>query len=122
MLEVARIDRINSAEDHWVNLLKTEQRLVRGIALICNRVANFHLSRAFDIGDKITDIARFESWLDKHLGCKHAYFLDLVTRIIAHQSDGLARFHFPGNHAHLPDHPAITVEHRIENESAQDFV
>src|SRR5215472_3550351 len=55
MLEVAGVDRINSAEHHRVNLLKTWQRLARRISLISNRIADFHVSGRFDVRDEIAD-------------------------------------------------------------------
>ena len=43
MLEVAGIDRIDSAENHRMNFLKARQRFARWVALIGNRVADFEL-------------------------------------------------------------------------------
>src|SRR6266513_4327239 len=58
MLEVADVDRINSAEHHRMNFLKAGQRLPRRIALIGDRVADFHVGDGLDVRDKITDVAR----------------------------------------------------------------
>src|SRR5207237_5013614 len=58
MLEVAGVDRINSAENHRVNFLEPGQRVPRGIARVGNGVADFHIGSRFDVGDEITDIAR----------------------------------------------------------------
>ncbi len=58
MLEVASVDRINSAEDHRMNFLKTRQRFARRVTLIGDGVADLHLRRTFDVRDEIADIAR----------------------------------------------------------------
>ena len=57
MFEVAGVDRINPAENHRMNFLKTGQRLARGMPLVGDRVADLHVGSRFDIRDEITDVA-----------------------------------------------------------------
>ena len=122
MLEVASIDRINSAEDHGMNFLKTRQGGARGITLIGNGVTDFYLGSTFDIGNEVADIARIQTRLRIHFRRKYPHFLNLIARIVAHEFNRLVGFHFSRNDAHVADNAPINVEHRIENESAQDLV
>src|SRR5437899_7715997 len=48
VFEIAGVDWINSTEHHWVNFLKTRERVLRRISLIGNCVADLDLCRAFD--------------------------------------------------------------------------
>jgi len=43
MLEVGGVDRINPAEDHGMNFLKAWERLARGMPLVGDGVADFHI-------------------------------------------------------------------------------
>ena len=122
MFEVAGVDRINSAEDHRMNFLKSGQWLARRVALIGNGVADFHVGGAFDVGDEITDITRFQSRLYEHLRREHAHFLDLVARIVAHQFNRVICLHRSRNNAHVTNHAAVNIEHRIKHKSAQCLV
>ena len=56
MFKVARVNRVNSAENHGVNFLKTGQWLPCGIALIGNGIADFHIGGRFNVGDEIADV------------------------------------------------------------------
>ena len=89
MLKVAGVDRINPAEYHWVNFLKSRQRFARGIALIGDRVADFHVGDRFNVGDKITDVARLQPLLGKHFRREYAHFFDFVAAVVAHHPDRL---------------------------------
>src|SRR6478672_6602605 len=122
MFEIGGVDRIDPAEHHRMDFLETRERFGGGMARIGDRVADFHVGGRFDVRDEITDIARVQPRLRIHLGREHADFLDLVTRVVAHQLDGLRMFHFAGNNAHVTDHAAVNIEHRIENQRAQNLV
>ena len=43
MFEVTRVNRINPAEDHWMNFLETEQRFACGMPLVGDRVADLYV-------------------------------------------------------------------------------
>ena len=58
MFEIAGVDRINPAEDHRMNFLKTRQRFAPRVALIGDSVADLNVGGALDVRDKITDVAR----------------------------------------------------------------
>ena len=122
MLKVAGVNRINSAEDHRMNFLKSGQRRARRVTLIGNRIADFHVGGAFDVGDEITDIARFQPRLHEHLRREHAHFLDLVARIVAHQFDRVICLHRSRNDTHVTNHAAVNIEHRIKHQSTQCLV
>src|SRR6185312_15258900 len=108
---VAGVNRVNPAEHHRMNFLKTWQRLPRRIALIRYGIANFYVGGAFDVGDEVANIARLKSWLHIHLGREHSYLLDLVTCVVAHQLDRVRLFHMSGHDAHVADYTAINIEH-----------
>src|SRR5581483_10562107 len=85
MFEVAGIDRINSTENHGMNFLKTWKRFARGMTLVGYGIADLHIGGCLNVRDEITDIARIQLFLWKHLWCKDPNFLDLVARTITHQ-------------------------------------
>ena len=111
MLEIGCVDRINSAEYHRMDFLETRQRLARRVALVCDGVPDLDVGSALNVGDKITNVARFELRLHQHLRRKHTDFLDLVAGVVAHQLDGVIGFHGPRNNAHVADDAAINIEY-----------
>src|SRR5438876_3644468 len=116
MLEIGRVNRINSAEDHRMDFLETGQRFPRGLALVCDGIANFDIGGAFDVSDEIAHVARFEPGLHQHLRRKHTYFLDLIARVVAQQPDGVIGFHRAGDDPYVDrkstrlnsSHPSIS--------------
>src|SRR5947199_48732 len=56
MFEVAGVNRINSAEYHRVNFLKTWQRIARGTTLVGDSVTDFYIGSGFDVRDEVTDV------------------------------------------------------------------
>src|SRR6202011_3963272 len=118
MLEITSVNRVDPAEDHRMNLLKSRQRFTRRISLIGNGVADLHVGDRFDVRDEITDIARLQPLLYKHFRREHSHFLDFVAPVVAHHPDRLIWFHFPRYDPDVTDNSAINVEHGIEDESA----
>ena len=43
VFEVTRVNRVNPAEDHWMNFLETEQRFACGMPLVGDRVADLYV-------------------------------------------------------------------------------
>ena len=84
MFEVAGVNRINSAEHHRMNFLKTWQRIARGTTLVGDSVADFHIGSGFDVRDEVTDVPGTELRLHEHLRGKHADLLNLITGVVAH--------------------------------------
>src|SRR5260370_27773154 len=90
--------------------------------LVRNRVADLHVGSGFDVRDEITDVPGAKLRLYEHLRRKYADLLDLITRTVAHQSNGAISFHRSAHDARAANHTAEDREEPIENQSPTDFI
>src|SRR4029077_3492919 len=56
MFEIAGVNRIDPAENHRMNFLKTGKRLARGVALVGDGVADLDVCSRLDVCDEIPDV------------------------------------------------------------------
>src|SRR5271170_385784 len=119
MLKIGRVDRINPAKYHWMNLLKSGQWFQRRVSLVREGVTNLNLRRRFDVRDEIAHVTRFEFGLSQRFRRKYAHLLDLVMIGGPHQLDGLTRDQAAREDTCVSDHPSIDIEDRIKNQRSQ---
>ena len=122
LLEVGRVDRVDPAEDHWLNLLESGKGFEGRFLGVGEGVSDLDLGCGLDVADEIADIARSHRLGRRHLGGEDPNFLDLVGLIGRHETHLHSRPDLAGEDADIADHAAVGVEKGVEDQSAKDAV
>ena len=120
--EVSGVDRVDAAEDHRLNELKSGERPFGGLARAGECVSDLHLGGGFDVRNDITDVTGEEFFAGKKfglLGLEDADLLDLVVGVGGHQFHRVARFDGTLKDTSVNHHASVSIEVRVEGERLQ---
>jgi hypothetical protein len=116
------VNRVESGEDHGLDLFEARQRLDRGIRVFGDRVADLGIGDIFDIGNKEANFPGLQL-VDLHrLRREDAERFCVKGRAIPHQTDSLTLTQGSLKDAGENDDAAVGVEPGIENQGLQVVV
>ena len=87
-----------------------------------DRVPDLRLMHILQAGDQIADLAGTEDVHGRRLGRHHAGLLGLGLDLGRHEADAGAAGQLALLHPKVGDHPAIRIEHRIEDQCLEGLV
>ena len=117
---VAALVREQARPHHRLRLPVAGERLGGGVlAGDRDRVADLGLVDVLQPGDEVADLAGTERIDRERLGRHHAGLLGLGLDRRRHQTDPRAARQLAVLHADVGDHPAVGVEHRVEDQGPQ---
>src|ERR1041385_6065408 len=122
MFKITGVDRVNPTKHHGMNFLETGEWLTSGVSYFRDSIPDLDIRCALDISNEVTHVPCFKVRLRNHLWGKDTPLLDLVTRHVVHQLDGLARLHLSRDKTHVCNDPSVNIEDGIKYQSAQDIV
>ena len=118
MFVIRRVDRVNPAEHHRMNLLEARQH-ARRIPRICHGVAHLHFLRAFDVSGEITRLTDLQLVADIGLGIETSDFLHFDRFARMQQLHLHPRLQLTVENPDMRDHALVSVEERIKPQRLQ---
>ena len=116
ILKVGCVRREEAAEDDRLRWLKSRQRVMRGVPLVSDRVADARVCDLLDLGGDVADLARAERGDLRHFRAKNPDAIDLVDGVRGHHADAGALLERPVNHANEDDDAEIGVVPGVDEE------
>ena len=113
------LDRVQSGEDHRLQLLESGERLRRLARGFGDRVADLRVANLLDVRDEKADFPDPELFGDIRLWREHPHLLRVVVLALGHQPDLHARPDHAVDDAHDDDDAPVGVVPGIEDERFQ---
>jgi len=122
LLEVGRIDRVDTAEDHRLDFLEAGKGLGCRLLGIGEGVADFDFSGALDVADEVAHVPGAHGLGSRHLRGEDTDLLDLVGLVGRHEADLHAGLNLTGEDSDVADDTAVGIEERVEDQRTKGSI
>ena len=119
---VCRVDGIDPAEHHGLDLLKSGQRLFAGIFHRGDGVPHFRIGGTLDVGDDIAHLTRLQHIGRLHVRLEHTNFLDLAFQTGAEETQPVAPAQAALEDTHVCHHAPVGIVDGVKDQRGSSFL